>query len=182
MPRVKGLAFRSVLQAHSSLRGPAELERTWSTLGPAIAASIRTPLASAWYPLNHYAALWEAIQQGTNQNADYPRLVGRRCAEQDLKTVHKLVFAALHTTLILSATSRLFSSYYDTGTCVSQRIDPRCLHFVFEGCAGFTLPMWAEVRGSIELYVELSTSNPVCSAFTHGGRTGDASSVIQVTW
>ncbi|HEY5954900.1 MAG TPA: hypothetical protein VIV60_00055, partial [Polyangiaceae bacterium] len=119
MLKVKGLAFRSVLQAHQSIRGQSAIERVFAVLDPTLAEGIRAALASTWYPVASYAALWSAIQQTTGADPDYPRIIGRRCAEQDLKLVHRVVLASLNTTLMLSITAKLFGTYYDTGTCTA---------------------------------------------------------------
>lgn len=182
MPRVKGLAFRSVLQAHRTLRGSDAIERVYAQLEPGLAQTLRAPLAATWYPLSSYAALWDAIQQTAGQNADYPRVVGRLCAEQDLRTVHKVLFATLSTSMALSATARLFSSYYDTGTCSCKRCDPRTFQFSFQGCLEFTEPMWTELRGSAEVFLELSTKKDAHSRLLSGGRAGDKSCVVEVRW
>lgn len=182
MPQVKGLAFRSVLQAHASLRGKDSLEAMYKALEPELGQTLRSPLASAWYPLAYYAALWNAIQSTSGESPDYPRQIGRLCAEQDLKTVHKLLFAALNTTVALTATARMFGSYYDTGNCSAKRLDTRVFRFAFQGCVGFTVPMWTEVRGSLEVFVEQSTKATARSMQTQGGRAGDSHCVVDVHW
>lgn len=182
MPRVKGLAFRSVLQAHGSLRGTDALEKVYTQLQPELAQTLRSPLAATWYPLSSYAALWDAIQLTGGQNADYPRIIGRKCAEQDLQTVHKMLFATLSTSMALSVTARMFNSYYDTGKCSSKRVDPRTFRFTFQGCLEFTEPMWTELRGSVEMFLELSTKKNAYSRLVSGGHVGDVACVVDVRW
>lgn len=180
MARVKGLAFRSVLQAHASLRGNDALEKVYGQLEPELAVILRSPLAATWYPLSNYAALWAAIQETSGQNTDYPRLVGRHCAEQDLKTVHKVLFSTLTTSLALNVTARLFNSYYDTGSCTSKRSDARTFQFAFQGCLEFTEPMWTELRGAAETFLELSTKKSAHSRIVRGGRTGDTTCIVDL--
>lgn len=182
MPQVKGLAFRSVLQAHAGLRGEDSLDALYKALEPGLTQTLRSPLAATWYPLAYYAALWDAIQRTTGENPDYPRQIGRRCAEQDLKTVHKVLFAALNTTVALSVTARMFGSYYDTGKCSAKRLDARIFRFTFQGCLGFTEPMWTELRGALEVFVEQSTKRPARSVLVQGGHGGDENSLVDVRW
>lgn len=182
MPQVKGLAFRSVLQAHASLRGDDSLEAVYKGLEPPLAQALRSPLAATWYPLDYYAALWDAIQHTTGENPDYPRQIGRRCAEQDLKTVHKVLLAALNTTVALSVTARMFGSYYDTGICSAKRLDARVFRFAFQGCLGFNEPMWTELRGTLEVFVEQSTKRSARAVLIQGGHTGDENGLVDVRW
>ncbi len=182
MPRVKGLAFRSVLQAHAQHRGEDALARMYAHLEPSLAQTLLTPLAATWYPLSLYAALWDAIQCTTGEDPDYPRLVGRLCAEHDLRLVHKVLFAALNTSVALAATARMFGSYYDTGRCSSKRVDERSFRFFFEGCLGFTEPMWMELHGSLEVFVDLSTKAKSRSQLVQGGHDGATSRVVDIRW
>jgi hypothetical protein len=181
MAKVKGLAFRSVLHAHASLQGEASLERVYGSLDPQLSHALRFLVASSWYPIEHYAALWDAIQRVTGGNPDYPRLVGRRCIEQDLKFVHKLALAALTVATGIDIAVRLFKSYYDTGRASSTRIDERAVRVVFEGCHGFSGAMWTELLGALETFAAQASKRPARSAFYQGGHSGD-SCTIDVSW
>jgi hypothetical protein len=182
VPKVKGLAFRSVLQAHASIRGEAGLAKVFGCMPPELALTLRAPLASAWYSVENYVGLWEAIQVSTGQTPDYPRLIGRRCVEQDLTVVHKLAFAALTTATVLDISARLFGAYYDTGSCKSVRVDAGTVRVTFAGCVGFSQSMWAELRGAIEAFAEQASKKPVHSTMLQGGLTGHAHCVIDVYW
>jgi len=182
MSRVKGLAFRSVLRAHTLLRGEQALDGLYSHLEPSIAHTMRAPLAATWYPLSLYVALWDAIQRTTGGDQDYPRLVGRLCAEHDLKLVHKVLFATLNSNVALKVTARMFGSYYDTGTCSANRIDDRSFRFLFEGCVGFSEPMWMELHGSLEVFVDLSTNAKSQSQLVQGGQIGASSRIVDIRW
>jgi hypothetical protein len=182
MPKVKGLAFRSVIQAHQAIRGQAAAERVFAQLDAPIAATVRSALASGWYPIANYSALWNAIQQTSDADPDYPRIIGRRCAEQDLRLVHRVVLTSLNTTLMLVITAKLFGTYYDTGTCRCERLDSASVLFKFTDCVGFTKEMWTEVRGSIEVFTELSTKRSVRSAWVNDAAPNGSSAILNVAW
>jgi hypothetical protein len=182
MPKVKGLAFRSVLQAHAKLRGKDCLARVFGSLGPQLAKTLQSPLASCWYPIESYAALWNAIQEVTGDDPNYPRLVGRRCVEQDLKLVHKLVLSTLNPATVIGITGRMFGTYYDTGSCSSTRTEARVVRVSFDGCLGFTSYMWTELCGAIEAFATQASKNSVGVALVEGGRTGSATAIIDVRY
>lgn len=182
MPRVKGLAFRSVLVALEALEGPAAVERTQKLLPRETSERLRILTASTWYPLGDYASLWTSIQAATGQRKDLPRAIGRRAVEQDLKLIHRLAFAALSVETVLAISMRLFGTYYDTGTCKTEQLAPRKVRVSFEGCVGFTEPMWTEVRGGIECFAEQASKTRATSTLIAGGTGLSDSSVIEVSW
>lgn len=181
MSQVKGLAFRSVLHAHAALRGNDSLEQVHALLGADLSGQLRFVVASSWYPLASYVHLWNAIQHVSGDD-DYPRLVGRRCVDQDLKLVHRLAFAALSTATVIDISARLFGSYYDVGTCASRKLEPHRVEVSFQNCVGFSTPMWSELRGAIEMFAELSSHRTSQSRLIRGGKSGDPTCVIEVLW
>jgi hypothetical protein len=182
MSKVKGLAFRSVLQAVASLKSDAVLAEVYRALEPKLSASLQVTLAASWYPIEDYVALWNAIQATTGRRPDFPRLVGKRSVEQDLKVVHKLAFAALSVPTVMGISSRLFHTYYDTGTCRSSMRGERTIRVEFEGCDGFSQNMWTELRGASECFAEKSSRRPANSQIVVGGGDRDATLVLDVTW
>ena len=182
MPRVKGLAFRSVFVALEALEGSAAVERTRALLAPETSERLRALTASSWYPLADYANMWSSIQSATGQRKDLPRLIGRRAVEQDLRLTHKLAFAALSVETVLSISMRLFGTYYDTGKCKTEQLGPRKVRASFQGCIGFTEPMWTEVRGGIECFAEQASKTRATSTLVSGGGEGEQQCVVEVSW
>lgn len=182
MAKVKGLAFRSVLSALESIQGPAAVKATRELLPLETASRLESLTASTWYPLSDYVNLWAAIQQATGNNRDLPRLIGRRAVEQDLRLIHRLAFAALSVTTMMSISARLFSSYYDTGRCRAEAAGSQRVRVHFEGCTGFTEPMWLELRGGSECVVEQASKMRAASTLVSGGRNLDSECVIDVAW
>jgi hypothetical protein len=182
MPRVKGLAFRSVLQALESLEGASAVERTKRLLDPDTAQRLAIITASTWYPVEDYINLWTALQSATGNRRDLPRLIGRRAVELDLKLIHRLAFAALSVSTVLGISARLFNTYYDTGRCQSERISDRVVRVTFDGCVGFSAHMWTELRGAIECFAEQSSKMRAVSTVVSGGQDGDTTFVADVSW
>lgn len=182
MPKVKGLAFRSVLQAVSSLKNEAVLAEVYRALPPKLSESLQVTLAASWYPIEDYVALWNAIQATTGYRPDFPRLVGKKCVEQDLKVVHKLAFAALSVPTVMGISARLFGTYYNTGRCRSSMNGARTIRVEFEGCDGFSQNMWAELRGASECFAEKASRRPANSQIVVGGGDRDSTFVLDVSW
>jgi len=181
MARVKGLAFRSVLRAHQALRGEASLERVFGYLPPELGARYRFVLATNWYGIEDYVALWKAIERVVGKGPDYPRLIGRHCVEQDLSLVHKLAMAALSASTVLDIAARMFRYYYDTGRATAKRVSDHEVEVRFEGCEGFSSAMWFEICGSMEAYAERASGKRARTMILEGG--GDEpQALVEVSW
>lgn len=182
MPRVKGLAFRSVLAALEALEGSAVVERARELLPASTATELSALTANAWYPLESYADLWAAIQAATGHRRDLPRTIGFRAVELDLKLIHRLAFAALSVATVVSISLRLFNTYYDTGRAHCEVISPRRVRVTFSGCQGFTETMWTEVRGAVECFAAKASRSLANSVIVRGGADGDSDFVLEVYW
>lgn len=182
MPRVKGLAFRSVLKALAALRGDEAQERVLAALDEPRSRALRFVVASSWYPIEDYVALWSALQRCTGSDPDFPRLIGRRCIEQDLRIVHKVALSALSVDTVLAISVRLFGNYYDTGSCRAHHAGSGMTRVEFSGCVGFSRDLWMELRGSMECFAEQASKSPATSLLVSGGRDGDPSCVMDLKW
>jgi hypothetical protein len=181
---VKGLAFRTVMQEFGLLEGVAARDRVINAMPEELAHRFRTSTVSAatWYPIEDYAAMWAAIQEMTGNRRDLPHKIGRLCVQHDLNVVHKLVFRALSVPTVIGLATRVFKSYYDTGTSSAEQISERQIRISFEGCVGFTGPMWAEIRGSTEFFGEQAAGSKAWSAWKGGGGDRDTHAVLEVSW
>jgi hypothetical protein len=181
---VKGLAFRTVMQEFSLLEGSVARDRVINAMPAELGHRFRsaTVSASTWYPVEDYAAMWAAIQEMTGYRRDLPYKLGRLCVQHDLNVVHKLVFRALSVPTVIGLATRVFKSYYDTGVSTAEQITERQIRVTFEGCVGWTGPMWAEIRGSVELFGEQASGTKAWSAWKGGGGDRDTHAVLEVSW
>jgi len=182
MPRVKGLAFRSVLAALEALEGREAVDQARALMLPSTAAHFAALTANAWYPLEAYADMWSAIQRATGHRRDLPRAIGVRAVEQDLRIIHRLAFAALSVATVVTISTRLFGTYYDTGRADCEVVSPRRVRVTFSGCRGFTEPMWAEVRGATECFAAQASKTKASSVLISGGTEGGPDCVLEVFW
>lgn len=171
-PRAKGLAFRSVMKALEHLEGADAVARSLSAMPVPLGEALRygAMTASGWFPLADYRAMWDGIQTGTGNRRDVPRAIGRECVRNDLNVVHRFVMGALSTETVIRLATRIFNSYYDTGKASAEWIAPRTIRVRWWGCTGFSRAMWTEVRGSVEMFAEVSSAGRAsCSIVTGGG-------------
>lgn len=180
VPRVKGLAFRSVLVALEELEGAQVVQQAKQALPPTTRERLDSLTASSWYPTEDYVALWSAIQAVTGARKDFPRIIGRRATEMDFTLVHRVAFAALSPETVLGISMRLFNTYYDTGTCVTAKSGERRVTVTFTGCKGFNANLWTELRGAIECFAEKSSGRRAMSTVLSGGTGPDCA--VEVSW
>jgi hypothetical protein len=181
--RVKGLAFRSVVTAVESLAGMDTVARAFALMPIDLAHGLRygSIVASSWYPIVDYQKLWEAVHEAAGRRRDFPRMVGRKAIQHDLGVVHKLVLSALSTSTVMSLSTRLFNSYYDTGTASAKQISGRTIRVQWVKCTGWTALMWAEARGSTEMLAELAGwSERTTSIVLAGGGDRDEHMTLDV--
>jgi hypothetical protein len=181
---VKGLAFRTVMQEFGLLEGPPARERVVEAMPAELGHRFRTNTVSAstWYPIEDYAAMWATIQEMTGNRRDLPYKLGRLAVQHDLNVVHKMIFRALSVPTVIGLATRVFKSYYDTGVSSAEQVSERQIRVSFEGCRGFTAPMWSEIRGSVEYFGEQAAGTKAWSVWKGGAGDRDTHAVLEVSW
>jgi hypothetical protein len=182
-PKVKGVAFRSVLAALAELRGQAVVESVLASMPAADAEMLRYRIVqTGWYPISLYRAMWSAISSETQGGHDLARAVGAAAIRRDLTGVYRLAFKLLSPETVYSLSSKLFGNYYDTGKLTTRQMGRGHARAVYEGCDGFDRTMWEELAGSaVELLRLAGGKNPRVS-IVRGGQEGQSSCEMQVTW
>jgi hypothetical protein len=126
--------------------------------------------------------LWACIQSATGNRRDLPRRIGFRATELDLNLIHRLAFAALSVSTVVTIAVRLFNTYYDTGKARCEVISARRIRVMISGCEGFSEPMWAEVRGSVECFAAKASKTIANSVMVSGGTEGSPDCTLEVYW
>ena len=76
-PKVKGVAFRSVLAVLEQIRGEAAVQAMLERMSSDQAHTLRyTIVQTGWYPISLYRALWSEILWDTPENYEPARTVG----------------------------------------------------------------------------------------------------------
>jgi hypothetical protein len=184
-PKVKGVALRTVETCFIELRGEAARQRADEHLPPELAEGFRyyTVMASAWYAIEQYKALFHAFRSATGEGPELAREIGRLAARHDMAGVHKQILAKLISPQALLGTAqRVFSTYYDTGKF--QVVEGRSgfAHMRATGCLGWDHNMWSELMGSCESLLEISGAKHVRLRAIAGGKDDNAFLDVEARW
>ena len=181
-PRVKGLAFRSALEAIRTLRSDEGLAATLNELPAAVADPLRfgAVVASGWFPLASYSALLSAAQRAAR--FDIARAVGRTAFRANLEgTYHAMTFP-LHPQAIVTRTPRTWGLHFDRGRLVVVEARAGMAQFLIEQGAGFDAVVWESIVGAVEGTLEACGARHLRMHVAAGGEDGDVSIEIQARW
>lgn len=183
-PRVKGIAFRSVLRALEQQAGADTLNRAYERMdeGPRDALRYGSLVASSWYPISWYRSMWRGVLAAS---PGVPRLawrLGREAALMDMRGIYRLVFVLIEPSTVLSLSPRLFRNYYDTGEVIVRASSATSAQVEWRGCSGFDRAMWHEVFGSAEAFLELAGAKGCDLRLVAGGGEQDDSATIDGRW
>jgi hypothetical protein len=183
-PHVKGVSFRSVMQALEALRGSEVVKNCTAQLPDDLAEAFQygTILATGWYPIVWYRALLGCVRKAAGSGEQFLYQIGRQCMLQDTKGVYRAVFNLLSPQTVIRVTPRLFNNYYDTGTCSisAAKLGYACVRWTH--CEQFDHNMWCEIFGSAEQLLELAGAKNVRVRILAGGGDGDATAELAGHW
>ncbi len=183
-PRVKGVAFRSVMAAVDAICPAGTRERALGQMDRELGEALRygTILPSGWYPISSYKTMWSAILAASGGGPELVRKIAHECMRIDTAGVYRFVMRMLSPETVFAASSRFFSGYYDTGSLeVVERRRGRA-RAEWRGCVGFDRTMWMEVMASGEALVEMAGGKDVRHRIVLGGRDGDTDTVSELFW
>jgi hypothetical protein len=183
-PRVKGVAFRTVLRLVEKSRGPEVIARALAAMPTDVAHGVRYGeiIAAGWYPVTWYRAMWSALLASAQEEAPFVRALGRDAVDVDFGSIYRALLRVLTPKTAVSIGMRHFGQIYDTGrvrvvepTAASVRLD-------FTGCTGFDHTMWVEILGSCERLTELAGGLGVQAMILAGGANGEDHCLARVQW
>ncbi len=184
VPQVKGVTLRSAMKALEQLRGKAVCEAAIQRMPPELADGMRygTILAARWYPISWYRDLHSAIVSATNEGERIIRAVEREAARSDMTGVYSVAFKLLSPQTLINLSSRLFSTYYDTGH--AETVDSRkgYVRVRWSGCSGFDRNIWAGLFASCELMLELAGAKNIRLYVRAGGGQEDDFAETEAYW
>jgi len=183
-PRVKGLAFETVLGEVRRLRGPetahAVMELLTARGNEVVGTSVI--MVNGWYSIAAYRGLLAAIRDATGEGTEVIRLIGNSSVHTDIPRLYQRLLHALTPKTITQLGARYFKRIYDTGTLSVVSEEDRRIEARFANCDGFDRNMWVEVSGSIEAFVELAGVSEVTVRITDGGRDDDPTATMIARW
>lgn len=180
---MKGVAFRSVLAVLEELRGAPVVEAVIGQVTPEQAEMLRyTIVNTGWYPISLYRALWASILRETGEGHAIARTIGAAAIRRDIKGVYRVFFRALSAETAFALSSKLFPSYYDTGSVVVEERRKGHALAVYEGCVGFDRTMYEELAGSGEEIIRLAGAKEARMTIVRGGQDGNPSCEMVLEW
>lgn len=169
-PKVKGVAFRSVLAAAGEIFGEARVQEAINGLSAEDAETIRYRVVqTGWYPISLYRRLWAAISATIGGGHDTARAIGAAAIRRDITGVYRMIFKVLSPETVMSISGRFFNNYYDTGTLQVRDQKHGSARTVYEGCIGFDRTMWEELVGSAVEMISLGGGKNVRVTIERGG-------------
>jgi hypothetical protein len=172
---VKGVAFRTVESCFAELRGEAARRRADEHLPPELAEAFRyrTVMATGWYSIDQYKALFRAFRAVTGEGPELAREIGRLAARHDMSGVHKQIVARIISPqALLGMSQRVFSTYYDTGTFAMLESRKGFAHAQATG--------W--LTGSAQSLLEIAGAKHVRTRTVAGGKDGDDFLDFEARW
>jgi hypothetical protein len=171
VPSVKGVAFRTVLTLVATARSQEVVDAALAQMPSEAGDALRygTVIASGWYPVEWYRALWSAICGATGEGEELVRAIGRAAIDHDFGTLYRALFRMLSPTTLVTTGLKHFSHIYDTGSVAVTDVQDTSVRIQWTGCTGFDHNMWVEIVGSCERLAELAGGKNVRGSIQEGG-------------
>jgi hypothetical protein len=184
VPRAKGLAFRTFLNTLEAIRGKETYNAALTAMPREMVEALRYGklIASGWYPLDWYNAMLKAIVSTSNEGDRVIREIGREAIRADLKGIYKLVFKVLSPETLYSVSSRIFSSYFDTGKAEPLEIRKGYVRIRWTGCTGFDRQTWIVVFSAGEMLLEFAGASNVRLHVISGAGPNDDHAEVHYRW
>lgn len=179
---VKGAAFRQLLDTYEEARGRAFREDVLAkTPGPG-GEALRTGsvIASGMAPLAWYRAMLGTAAELSGNGLVFSREMGRRSAERDIGTLHRMIFRVLSIDTMAQQIPRLIGLYFDGGKGVVESKTPGQLRIRFTELDGFDEHVWMDFLGGIEAMLAAAGAKGPRAKILSGGKADGA--VVEVAF
>jgi hypothetical protein len=184
-PRVKGVAFRTIDACYLDLRGPESHRRAHEIMMAEVRDAFKNSLvlAASWYPIAWYRDILRAFRAASHDGLGLPRMIGYESVRRDMASVYKQFFARfVSPQMLLSLSSKLFSTYYDTGKFELLDSHKGFVHVRLSGCLGWDANMWTEISGSCVAFLEVAGAKEVRLRTKSGGQDNDTETELEAHW
>jgi hypothetical protein len=120
---MKGQAFRSFLDAYEIIFDAEAKARLIALLPTELSDATRFGgiVASGWYPMSWYCALYEAMGKDKMLSAHMARRIGRETTARDIKGVYSFILRFASPTMVFANINRILGLYV-------QRCEASILH------------------------------------------------------
>lgn len=184
---VKGTAFRQVLDTYREVMGDAFADRVRDTMPGPGGDALRsgTLLASSWQPVAWYRALLRTGTEMSGEGLAFAQKIGRRSAERDIGTVHRVIFRMVSVETLVRQIPRLIGLYFDGGhgaleSKTGDGVERGVFRVSFDAFAGFDELVWLDFVGGCESMLAATGKKNCRARIVSGGRAADA--VIELSF
>jgi len=183
--RVKGVAFRTIDACFIELRGAKVHGKAREVMGEDVKKAFESGLIlpASWYPISWYREVFRAFRVASGDGLDLPRQIGYQAVKRDMASVYKMIFVRIVSPqTLLGLSSRLFSTYYDTGSFDVLESRKGFVHVKLSGCVGWDANMWTEIYGSCLSLLELAGAKEIRLYTKSGGGDNDTETELEAYW
>ena len=180
---MKGLSLRNYPVTLASMRGDEVAAKMFACLSPKLRDAIHGGpiVAGGWYPVAWKRELHAAGREATGE----PRLawtMGLEMTKRDLTGIYRVFLRVVSPQYVLSAGSRIFSTYFRRGTMRVVATRRGFVNVSFVDCVGFDRNMWLDVLGGCQATLEAAGASAVRLHIDRGGGDGDSETTATAWW
>ncbi len=181
--QIKGICFRSFLQAADQIRGSGASDAILYRLQHDVRSHYRSGaiVVGGWYPANWYASLHDAAQEVAGGGSGFAREIGKVTTEQDINTVFRFVLGLMSPLLLFRHADKILGAY-----CKGLRIEESCFE---EGRIQLTLRgrsitplIWDEWLGGAIYLLGQARAKGASGQRTGGTRVEDGRTKFDLRW
>ncbi|MEZ4223311.1 MAG: hypothetical protein R3B13_20365 [Polyangiaceae bacterium] len=182
--RVKGVVFRSRLEAIGRLYGPAAVEETLDALPGGLAEGLRyhSIIASSWYPVAWARDFYATARRVCGGGSSFARDLAYEGANFEFKGIYRLMISHLSPQTMLLFAPRAFRTYWESGELRVVDRQDNYARAVYSGCYGFDYNIWESVLGVTVRGVEIAGAKEPRIQKLRGGGDGDHELEFEGWW
>lgn len=183
-PRIRGIAFRSMLASLRRLKGESVFSKVVDSLPEELARTARHDrfIVGSWYPLSDYADFLHTAERVAAAGPELARTLGHASVMQDFRGIYRVLTAVLSPQFLLKRASAFFNRYYDTGTLHIPEAGAGYMLAHYRGCRGFDRTLWMDVIGGSAGLLEACGAEQVVVDIVAGGGNGDEHCSVRGKW
>jgi hypothetical protein len=180
---MKGLSLRNYVPTLASIRGEGVSERAMALLAPPLRDALQSGkiVPSGWYPVAWKRELHAAGRAATGE-ARLAWIMGEEMTRRDLTGIYRAFLRVVSPRYVLSAGSRIFSTYFRPGAMRVVETRRGFVRVAFNECIGFDRNMWQDVLGGCQATLEAAGASAVRLRLESGGGDGDSVASAVAWW
>jgi hypothetical protein len=180
---MKGLSLRNYVPTLAAIRGEAVATKVLASLSPPLRDALQTGkiIPSGWYPVAWKRELHAAGRDATGE-ARLAWIMGWEMTKRDLTGIYRAFLRVVSPRYVLSAGSRIFSTYFRPGSMRVVETRSGFVRVAFSECRGFDRNLWHDTLGGCQATLEAAGANAVRIRAETGGGDGATAATVIAWW